>query len=58
MIIAEAIRTGMDYESAAGEPLSLVEDIIATKQILEDGYDREFFGEDAEDDFRRTMSVR
>lgn len=58
MIIAEAMRAGMDYDSAAWQPLSLVEDIIATRQILEDDYDRELTGQDAEDDFQAAMRVR
>jgi hypothetical protein len=58
MIIAEAMRAGMDYKSAAGEPLSLVQDVIASRQIMEDGYRRELTGDDAEADFLRVMSAR
>ena len=58
MIIAEALRAGMDFQSASSAPLSLVQDIIATRQIMEDGYRRELTGEDAEIDFLRVMSAR
>lgn len=58
MIISEALRAGMDYASAACLPLSLVQDIIATRQIMDDGYRRELTGDDAEEDFLRVMSAR
>lgn len=58
MIIAEALRAGMDYPSASSEPLSLVLDIIATRQIMEQGYRRELTGSDAEADFIRAMSAK
>lgn len=58
MIIGEAMRAGFDYTSAADMPLSLVLDVIATRQIMEDGYRRELTGEDAERDFLRVMSAK
>ena len=58
MIIAEAMRAGMDFVSASNAPLSLVLDVIATRQIMVDGYQRELTGDDAEADFLRVMSAR
>lgn len=58
MMIAEALRAGMDYTTASCAPLSLVQDIIATRQIMDEGYRRELTGEDAEADFLRVMSAR
>ena len=58
MIVREAMRAGMDYFSAWHEPLSLVLDIIAARQIMEDGYRRVLKGKDAEDDFLRVMSAK
>ena len=58
MMIAEAMRAGMDFTSAANAPLSLVQDIVATRQIMEDGDRRELTGEDAEADCLRVMSAR
>ena len=58
MIIGEAMRAGMDFTSACDAPLSLVLDIIATRQIMEDGYRRELTGEDAEEDFLKAMATK
>lgn len=58
MIIGEAVRAGMDYVSARDEPLSLVLDLIASRQIMEEGYRRELTGQDAEADFMRVMGAR
>lgn len=58
MIIAEALRSGMDFPSATEEPQSLVMDIIETRLIMENGHRRELTGEDAEADFLRVMSAK
>lgn len=58
MILCEAMGTGMDYGTAMDAPLSLVQDIIASWQILKLGFRRELTGEDAEADFRRVMSAK
>lgn len=58
MMISEAMRSGMDYQSAANAPLSLVLDVIATRQIIAEGYRRELTGNDAEADFLRVMSAK
>lgn len=58
MILGQAMWAGMDCTSAATLPLSLVLDIIATRQIMEQGYSRELTGDDAEADFLRVMSAR
>lgn len=58
MVIGEAMRAGMDFMSAANAPLSLVLDLIATRQIMQDDYHRELTGDDAEEDFLRVMRAR
>lgn len=58
MILEEAVRSGLDYESATALPLSMVQDVIASRQILEEGYERELTGADVEADFLRVMSAR
>ena len=58
MVIGEAMRAGMDFMSAANAPLSLVLDLIATRQIMQDDYQRELTGDDAEEDFLRVMRAR
>lgn len=58
MVIGEAMRAGMDFMSAANAPLSLVLDLIAIRQIMQDDYQRELTGDDAEEDFLRVMRAR
>lgn len=58
MIIGEALRSGVDFSTAEDAPLSLMQDIIATRQIMQEGYRRELTGADAEADFMRVMSAR
>lgn len=57
MILYMALRIGLDTLTAYAMPASLLEDMIATWQIMECGYERVPTNEkDIEDDFLRTMS--
>lgn len=59
MILWTAIRIGLTMETALCMPVSMLDDMIATWQIMECGYDRVPTTEkDIEDDFRKTMSWR
>lgn len=59
MVLYAALDAGLDYETAMTLPLSLVEDIIATHQIMTMGYDRVLTDpRDIEADFVKMMSAR
>lgn len=59
MILYAALDAGLDCDSAMIMPLSMVEDIIATHQIMTQGYERIYTDpRDIEDDFIRTFSAR
>ena len=59
MVIYAAMQSGLDYDTIMELPKSLVEDIIASHQILSMEYRRIYTDEkDIEDDFLRTMSAR
>lgn len=59
MILYAALDAGLDFDSAMVMPLSMVEDIIATHQIMTQGYERIYTDpRDIEDDFMRTFSAR
>lgn len=59
MILYAALDAGLDYDTAMVLPLSLVEDIIATHQIMTMGYDRVLTDpRDIENDFVKMMSAR
>lgn len=59
MILYAALDAGLDCDNAMIMPLSMVEDIIATHQIMTQGYERIYTDpRDIEDDFMRTFSAR
>lgn len=54
-----ALAAGIDFDTAMVMPLSLLQDIIASKQLLGGGFRRVFTEEeDVEADFIRTFSLR
>lgn len=58
MILANAIGAGMDFMTAMEAPFSMVQDLIASHEILHLGFRRELTGDDAEDEFMRLMAVK
>lgn len=59
MILAEAMAAGFDYAHAISAPRSLLEDVIATGQLMSGRFQRVFTDEkDIEDDFRRTFAAK
>lgn len=59
MVLYAALSAGLDYETAMVLPESLVEDVIATDQIMTQGYDRILTDpRDIEADFIKMMSAR
>lgn len=59
MILYTAIQIGLDMQTALCMPVSMLDDMIATWQIMECGYNRVPTTEkDIEADFLKTMSWR
>lgn len=59
MTLYAGLSAGLDYDTAMTMPLSMLEDIVATHQIMTMGYQRVYTDpDDMEDDFIKTMSVR
>lgn len=59
MILAEALTSGFDYAHAISAPRSLLEDVIATRQLMSGHFERIYTDEkDIEDDFRRTFAAK
>ena len=59
MILYTTMHIGIDLQAALAMPVSLLNDMIATWQIMECGYDRVPTSEkDIEADFIKTMSWR
>jgi len=59
MILAEALNLGLGYPVAMCMPKSMIEDMIATRQLMSGMYDRIFTDpQDIEDDFRKTFSYK
>ena len=59
MYLSMALAAGIDFDTAMVMPLSLLQDIIASKQLLGGGFRRVFTEEeDVEADFIRTFSLR
>ena len=59
MLLYTALHIGLDMQTAISMPLSMLEDMLATWQIMECGYERVPITEqEKEDAFIRTMSLR
>lgn len=59
MILYAGLSAGVDFDSAMIMPLTMLEDIIATHQIMTQGYNRVYTDpKDIENDFLQTMSAR
>lgn len=59
MVLYSGLAAGVDFDTAWCMPVSLLEDIVATHQIMTLGYERIYTDpRDIEDDFLRTMSAR
>lgn len=58
MYLYQALALGIDYSTAMDMPMGLLQDVIASGQILDGGYKRIMRGDDAEDEFRAIFALK
>ena len=59
MILSAALESGLDFDTAYHAPKSMVEDMIAARQILRGECDREFTDpDDIERELHRMFALR
>lgn len=59
MMLYTALNVGLEMPTALAMPVSMLEDLIATWQLMECGYERVAVTEqEQEDEFLRAMSWR